>query len=93
MHAELLRSLLSPLRLWRTIFLMIAMDSTVARFSQDAFAVLCSSVACAFVFSAFERREWIVMPAHVYAGDIAARISLAFAVTLFVCTFQLAASA
>jgi hypothetical protein len=93
MHAEFLRSLLAPLRLWRTILLMIVMDWTVARLSHDAFAVLCSSIACAFVFSAFERREWIVMPAHIYAGDIAARVSLASVVTLAVCASQIAMSA
>src|SRR4051794_18112893 len=53
MHVELLRSLLSPLRLWRTILLVTAVGFAVATFSGDALAVFCSTLACAFVFSTF----------------------------------------
>ncbi|MFL6548676.1 MAG: hypothetical protein ACJ8OJ_08255 [Povalibacter sp.] len=86
MHVELLRSLLSPLRLWRTILLVTAVGFAVATFSGDALAVFCSTLACAFVFSTFERREWIVMPAQVEAGDLAVRISLAVIATLVLCS-------
>lgn len=82
MHAEILRWFLSPLRLWRTILLMFGVGFAVASLSGDLFAVFCATSACAFVFSGFEHREWIVMPAHVQAGDVLARISLVFLATL-----------
>lgn len=81
MHAETLRWTFSPLRLWRTILLMFGVGFAIASFSGDPFAVLCTTSACAFAFSGFERREWIEMPAHLQAGDILARISLVFIAT------------
>lgn len=82
MHNEILRWFLSPLRLWRTIFLMSGVGFAVAGISGgDPVAVLCTTSACAFAFSGFERRHWIVMPIHSQAGDILARISLIFIVT------------
>jgi len=81
MQAEILRWVLSPLRLWRTIFLMFGVGFAIASFSGDPFAVLCTTSACAFAFSGFERREWIEMPTHLQAGDILARISLVFIAT------------
>jgi hypothetical protein len=88
MHVELLRSLPSPLRLWRTTLLMILAGYSVAWLSGDALAVLCATLGCAFVFSAFERREWITMPAHVRLGDVVARISLAFVAAFFLLSSQ-----
>jgi hypothetical protein len=88
MHVELLRSLSAPLRLWRTTLLMILAGYAVARLSGDALAVLCTTIACAFVFSAFERREWITMPAHVRLGDVVARISLAFIAAFVLLSWQ-----
>lgn len=81
MHAETLRWIVSPLRLWRTILLMFGAGFAVATFSGDPFAVLCTTGACAFAFSGFERREWIEMSTHLHAGDILARISLVFIAT------------
>lgn len=82
---ELVRSLLSPIRLWRTVLLMIPAGSAVAVLTGSAFAVFCAMMICAFVLSGFERRAWIVMPPHVLAGDVAMRISLAVAATFIHC--------
>ncbi len=82
MHTEILRWLLSPLRLWRTILLISGAGFAVAALSGDSFVVLCTTSACAFAFSTFERREWIVMPADMQAGDVLMRISLAFLATV-----------
>ncbi|HEY6642799.1 hypothetical protein [Povalibacter sp.] len=81
MHAEVLRWFLSPLRLWRTIFLIFGVGFAVASITRDPLAVLCAASACAYVFSGSEQREWIVRPAHVRAGDTLARISLVFIAT------------
>lgn len=78
MQAEILRWVFSPLRLWRTILLVLGVGFATARFSGDPVAVLCATGACAFVFSGLERREWIEMSIHLQAGDILARISLVF---------------
>lgn len=85
MHVEFVRSLLSPLRLWRTMLLMIPAGTAVAALTGNAFAVLCTMVVCAFSLSGFERRAWIVMPPHVLAGDVAVRISLAVIATFAHC--------
>ena len=81
MHAEILRWVFSPLRLWRTILLMFGVGSALASFSDDPFAILCTTSVCAFAFTAVERREWIEMPTHLRAGDILARISLVLITT------------
>jgi hypothetical protein len=85
MHVEIIRSLLSPLRLWRTMLLMLAVGSAIVTISPDAIAVLCSTSACAFVFSRFERREWIHMPVDAYAADVVTRFSAAFLATWILC--------
>lgn len=81
MQAEILRWVLSPLRLWRTIFLMLGVGFAIASFSGDPLAVFCTTSACAFAFSGSERREWIEMPTDLQAGDILVRISLVFIAT------------
>ena len=84
MHAEIFRWLSAPLRLWRTIALVLVAGLAVAKASGDGFAVLCTTIACAFVLGSFERREWIEMPLDRRMGDALSRICLALAVALLV---------
>ena len=84
MHAEVVRWLSSPFRLWRTIALVFVAGSMVAKVSGDGIAILCATTACAFVLTSFERREWIVMPADRQMGDVLARIALALFATWIV---------
>lgn len=84
MHAEVFRWLSSPFRLWRTILLVFGAGLVVARLSGDGLAILCTTIACAFLLSGFERREWIEMPLDRQMGDVLARLSLAFIAALVV---------
>jgi len=84
MHAEVFRWLSSPIRLWRTILLVFGAALIVAKLSGDGLAVLCTTTACAFLLIGFERREWIEMPLDRQAGDLLARLSLAFVAALVV---------
>ena len=80
-----LRSLLSPLWLWRTMLLVFIVGSLIARLSGDATAVLLISLACAFVPRKFERRRWIEMPMETQAADLMARIFIALFIALIIC--------
>jgi uncharacterized membrane-anchored protein len=79
-------SLFSPLQYWRTILLVLTVGFLIATLFRDAIAVLLSTLVCAFVFSAYERRRWIVMPSELQAADIALRVALAFAFTYVLCS-------
>lgn len=89
MQAELIRSLCALLRYWRTVLLVLIVGSIVAALFRDAIAVLFSALACAFVFSAYERRRWIQMPNDLLVGDIALRLAFAFASTYVLCNTQI----
>lgn len=80
------RSLFAPLFYWRTILLVFIVGLLVTTLFRDATAILLTTLGCAFVFSAYERRRWIVMPADLQAGDILVRVSLAVASTYFFCS-------
>lgn len=82
MHSELRRSLLAPVFYWRTVLLVMIVGLMVTTLIRDMVAVLLSSVACAFVFSSYERRRWVVMPTELQAGDVVARLAIAFVATL-----------
>ena len=88
MQAGFIRSLSAPLRYWRTVLLVLIVGSVVAALFRDAIAVLFSALACAFVFSTYERRRWIVMPREMLAGDVALRLAFAFAMTYVLCSTQ-----
>lgn len=88
MQAGFIRSLRAPLYYWRTILLVLIVGSVVAMLFRDAIAVLFSALACAFVFSPYERRRWISMPADLLAGDIVLRLAFAFASTYVLCSTQ-----
>jgi hypothetical protein len=85
MQVELRRSLLAPLHYWRTILLVLMVGLLVATIFRDAAAVLLSTLACAFAFSAYERRRWIVMSTETRAGEIFLRVGFAFAATYLLC--------
>ncbi len=81
MHTDFRRSLFAPIHYWRTILLVLIVGVSMSALFRDAIAMLLSTLASAFVFSAYERRRWIVMPTELWAADIVFRLGLAFAVT------------
>jgi hypothetical protein len=81
MQVELLRSLIAPLHYWRTILLVMFVGVLVSNLFGDALVLLLSTLVSAFVFSAYEHRRWIVMPADLRAGDFVVRLGLALAAT------------
>jgi hypothetical protein len=85
MQVELRRSLGAPLHYWRTIFLVLFVGVLVAAIFRDAIAVLLSTLASAFVFSAYERRRWIVVPAETRAQEIFLRVGFAVAAAYILC--------
>ncbi|HMN43013.1 MAG TPA: hypothetical protein PKE27_00430 [Povalibacter sp.] len=74
----------APFRLWRTIVLVFIAGFAVAKVSGDGVAILCTTIACAFLLSGFERREWIEMPLDRQMGDVLSRVCLALFVTFVV---------
>jgi len=81
MDSSLSRSLKAPLTVWRTVLLTFVVGSLVAIASRSAIAVMCATLACAFVFSAYERRYWMRVPRHQQMRDIALRLGLALTAT------------
>jgi hypothetical protein len=71
----------APLNYWRTILLVVIVGFVVAVAFADQLAVLLSTLAAAFAFSAYERRRWISEPAHQRLGDAVLRLSLAMSVS------------
>ena len=81
MDVSLSRSLKAPLSVWRTVMLTFVVGALVAAASHSAIAVMCATLACAFVFSAYERRYWVRMPRHRQVRDVALRFGLALTAT------------
>jgi uncharacterized membrane-anchored protein len=75
------RSLFVPLHYWRTILLVSCVGLFVAQTFRDEFAVLLCTLACAFVFTDYERRRWLSMSSHFHMGDILLRVSLSLSLT------------
>jgi len=88
MQIELSRTLFAPLHYWRTVLLVPIVGLSIAILFRDATAVLFSTLACAFVFSGYERRRWIVVPPQVRVVAMVLRLSFAFAVTYVLCSAQ-----
>ena len=81
MQSSLSRTLSAPLHWWRTVSITFIVGACVAALSRSAIAVLCVTLACAFVFSAHERRYWLVVPPHRLMRDVAMRCGLALGAT------------
>ncbi len=89
MQLGFVRSLCAALGYWRTILLVLSVGSVVAALFRDAIAVLLATLACAFVFSAYEHRRWISMPPDLLVGGITLRLTFAFASTYLLCHTQM----
>jgi hypothetical protein len=81
MDSSLSRWLKAPFSVWRTVMLTFVIGALVAVVSRSAIAVMCATLACAFVFSAYERRYWLRMPRHHQMRDVALRFGLALTAT------------
>jgi hypothetical protein len=75
------RPLFVSLHYWRTILLVSSVGLIVAQAFHDEVAVLLCTLACAFVFTGYERRRWITVSPHFQMGDILLRLSLALSLT------------
>jgi uncharacterized membrane-anchored protein len=78
---SLRRSLFVPLHYWRTILLVSSVGLFMAAAFRDEAAVMLCTIACAFVFTDYERRRWIHVSPHYQMGDILLRLSLALSLT------------
>lgn len=88
MESSLSRWLLAPLYAWRSMMLTFVMGTLVAVMSRSAIAVMCATIACAFVLSAYERRYWLVVPRHRQLRDVALRLGLALSATYILSATQ-----
>jgi len=81
MDSSLTRWLKAPLSVWRTVMLTLVVGAVVAALSRSTLAVMCATVACAFVLSAYEHRYWLQVPRHRQVRDVALRLGLALSAT------------